>query len=223
MPLEPMLSRAEGPNFRVCHQQIDLRTQERLQFIDISELVADRVRRSGVVHGLVHVQTRHTTTAIVVNENEPLLIEDLKTLMERLAPRAAAYRHDDLAARRAPVPLDERPNGHAHARAVALGGSQTLNVVDGQIHLGRWQRIFLVELDGRRKRSVSITILGLAGDETTRRQSHAPAAAARLKRIFLRQTEDSENCITSSRRTLAFSFSETGLSLLNFSSFITSL
>ena len=79
-----------------------------------------------------------------------------------MAPRSAPYRHNDLQARRFQVPPDERPNGHSHARALLLGMSVGLNITDGEIHLGEFQRIFLVELDGVRKRSVSILVLGLA-------------------------------------------------------------
>jgi len=164
MSLDPVPDEVAGSPFRVCHEQGDLRTDEPLQFIDLSELVAERVRRSRIAHGVVNVQTRHTTTAIVVNENEPLLIEDLKELMDTWAPRDGRYRHDDLSARQPPFLLEERINGHAHGRAVMLGASETLNVVDGKLQLGRWQRILLVELDGCQKRSVSITIMGVVAE-----------------------------------------------------------
>jgi secondary thiamine-phosphate synthase enzyme len=156
------VSEPKSPEFRVCHDQVDLRTEKRIQFIDISELVAERVRRSGITHGVVSVQTLHTTTAIVVNENEPLLIDDLEELLELWAPCDLDYRHDDLGARQAPFMPEERVNGHAHARAVLLGGSETLNVVDGRVQLGHWQKIFLVELDGAQKRSTSIIVMGSA-------------------------------------------------------------
>jgi len=153
-----------NPEFRVCHDEVELRTERRTQFIDITDLVAERVRRSGITDGVVNVQTQHTTTAILVNENEPLLLQDLEELMEFWAPSDVDYRHDDLTARQAPFMLEERVNGHAHARAVLLGGSRSLNIVDGEMRLGRWQRIFLVELDGAQKRSTSITVLGVAGN-----------------------------------------------------------
>lgn len=153
-----------GSTFKACSDLVHLRTEERLQFIDLTELVRERVRRSGVVHGLVNVHTKHTTTALVVNENEPLLLSDFRDLVERWAPRSAPYRHNDLHARRCQVPLGERPNGDSHARALLLGMSVSLNITDGQIHLGEFQRVFLVELDGVRSRSVSILVLGMADE-----------------------------------------------------------
>jgi secondary thiamine-phosphate synthase enzyme len=157
----------EGGAFRVCRDLVHLRTQEPLQFVDLTALVAERVRRSGIIDGLVTVQSRHTTAAVVVNENEPLLLQDLEAMLERWAPAAGPYRHNDLAARDS-APVDEKPNGHAHARALVLGTSVCLNVADGQVDLGRWQSVFLVELDGPRQRTVSVQVLG-AADGSRRR------------------------------------------------------
>ena len=58
---------------------------------------------------------------------------------------------------------DERPNGHAHARAMALQASTTLAVIAGKVQLGTWQRIFLVDLDGPRSREVVVTTAGCLG------------------------------------------------------------
>ena len=149
----------EGAAVRVCRDLVHIRTEEPLQFIELTELVAERVRRSGVSEGMVTVQTRHTTTAIVVNENEPRLLDDFRDLLECWAPAGRLYRHNDLAAREAPP--DEKPNGHGHAQALLLGVSVCLNIAEGRIDLGPWQSVFLVELDGPRKRTVSVQILGV--------------------------------------------------------------
>ena len=154
----------EGAVLRVCRDLVHLRTERPLQFVDLTALVAERVLRSGVSEGTVTVQSRHTTAALVVNENEPLLLEDLEDVLERWAPQGARYRHNDLAARPAPPP-DEKPNGHAHARALLLGASVCLNVTAGEIDLGQWQSVFLVELDGPRRRTVSVQVLGVAKPE----------------------------------------------------------
>jgi secondary thiamine-phosphate synthase enzyme len=113
--------------------------------------------------GLVNVQSLHTTVAIVVNEHEPLLLTDFKNLLEQLAPAAGTYRHDDPSARTVNVTAEERRNGQAHCRALLLGPSACLNVIDGRLQLGRWQRVFLLELDGPRERQVSVVMLGEGG------------------------------------------------------------
>jgi secondary thiamine-phosphate synthase enzyme len=102
----------------------------------------------------------HTTTAIVVNEHEPLLLADFAALLGRVAPQDALYGHDDITARTVNLAPGERPNGHAHCRAVLLGSSALLNLAGGHLQLGRWQRVFLVEMDGPRSREVSVLVLG---------------------------------------------------------------
>jgi secondary thiamine-phosphate synthase enzyme len=160
MATKPFLREPQRSGLGVSSDVVELRTEHRVQFIDVTELVAERVRRSGIGHGLVCVQTRHTTTGVVVNENEPLLIEDAKRMLERLAPRDARYGHNQLHRRRHAAP-DESRNGDAHCRALLLGSSETLAVVNGALQLGRWQRIFLVELDGPRLRTTCIVVMGI--------------------------------------------------------------
>src|SRR5689334_16233286 len=105
-----------GIAWEVVSDTLTLRTQAVRQFIDLTDWVAERVRQSGIRHGLVSVVTRHTTTAIVVNENEPLLLEDMDHLLERLVPTDLRYGHDDMA-RRTGVEPEERANGAAHCRS----------------------------------------------------------------------------------------------------------
>lgn len=139
--------------------QVRLTTTQALDFVDITDRVHRFVGDAGLAIGLVSVQTLHTTTAILVNEHEPLLLDDLRAMLSRIAPLAAGYAHDDLA-RRSAVPWDEPRNGHAHCRAVLLPTSVCLNVVGGRVTLGRWQRIFFVDLDGPRSRELSLVASG---------------------------------------------------------------
>jgi secondary thiamine-phosphate synthase enzyme len=150
----------QGGMVRACRDLVSLRTERPFQVIDLTGLVAERVRRSGVVEGTVVVQSRHTTASVIVQENEPLLLEDLHDLLERWAPASAPYRHDDLAARTRTAP-DERKNGHAHARACLLGTSVALNIASGRLDVGEWQSVLLVELDGPRPRTLSVQVLGI--------------------------------------------------------------
>ena len=147
------------PVFTTFSDTVTLRTQARRQFIDVTELVAERVRRSGIREGLVLVQSHHTTAAVVVNEDEPLLLGDFERLLDRLCPPDVPYDHDDLA-RRLDAAEEERPNGASHCRCLLLGVAQTLHVSGGTLQVGRWQRLLLVELDGPRTRTVSIVVLG---------------------------------------------------------------
>ncbi|HEV2382426.1 MAG TPA: secondary thiamine-phosphate synthase enzyme YjbQ [Terriglobia bacterium] len=155
-----MISMETERSLRARHRRIQVETQRYLDFIDITDRVRKVVEESQVCDGLVNVQTRHTTTAILVGEHEPLLIEDLVKTLERLAPRHSDYRHDDFEVRTVNMCPDEEKNGHSHCKALFLRSSECLNIVGGRMDLGQWQRIFLIELDRPRSRTVSIVILG---------------------------------------------------------------
>ena len=145
---------------KIYHESIHIKTQEHLQFVDLTDIIAELIRKSEIAYGFVNIHTRHTTAAIIVNENEPLLLEDMKEILESMAPQSRHYQHDNFAIRTANLCPEERVNGHSHCRAMFLGASETLNILDGRIQLGQWQRIFLVELDGSRERAVSVMIVG---------------------------------------------------------------
>ena len=149
-----------APTSTCSHARIGLTTSKPTEFIDLTARIEALVADSGVDVGFVNIQTLHTTTAIVVNEGEPLLLGDFTTLLEQAAPRDRRYRHDDLIARTVNITAEERVNGHAHCRALLLPSSACLNISGGTLMLGTWQRVFLVELDGPRVRHVSILIAG---------------------------------------------------------------
>jgi secondary thiamine-phosphate synthase enzyme len=142
------------------HTRIRIDTENPTQFVDLTDRIEALVRHARLESGLVNIQTLHTTTAIVVNEHEPLLLGDIATLLERAAPEDGVYRHDNVSLRTVNCVLGERPNGHSHCRALLLGPTACLNIADGKLQLGRWQRVFLVELDGPRTREVSVLLVG---------------------------------------------------------------
>jgi secondary thiamine-phosphate synthase enzyme len=142
------------------HALIRLRSDHPTQFIDLTGRLQQIVERARIHCGIVNVQTLHTTTAVVVNELEPLLLDDFATLLDDAAPRHVPYRHDDVRQRTVNVTADERVNGHAHCRALLLGSSVSLNIVDGALRLGQWQRVLMAELDGPRTREISVVVMG---------------------------------------------------------------
>jgi len=130
------------------------------EFIDITDEVIGAVEAAGVREGAATVFSRHTTAAVKINEHEPLLLEDMARFLERIVPRAADYRHNDFTIRTANMTEDECPNGHAHCQHLLLSASETIPISDGALTLGRWQRVFLIELDRPRRREVVIQVHG---------------------------------------------------------------
>ncbi len=156
----PRLRRRSEDRDRPHVAHLTYRTEGAVQFLDITDDVTDVVRSSGARQGLVHVYATHTTAAIRINENEPLLLQDFKRFLERIAPAGDMYEHDDLSRRGPNLPPDEPMNGHGHCQHLLLATSETVPIVDGQLDLGRWQRIFLVELCRARERRVVVQVLG---------------------------------------------------------------
>ncbi len=145
----------------ICHHsRIRVATERAMEFIDLTDRIEALAAEAGIHAGLVSIQSLHTTTAIIINEHEPLLLTDFAALLTRTAPQDAPYRHDDIDVRTVNLAPGERPNGHAHCHALLLGSSASLHFADGRLQLGRWQRVFLVELDGPRIREVSILVFG---------------------------------------------------------------
>lgn len=155
------LSSTSRPTTAVNLRRMVVETHEPIQFVDITDEVADTVRASGVRNGIVTVVSRHTTAAIRIQEAEPLLLEDLLGFLRRLAPSNVHYQHNDFRIRTHHMHDDESPNGHSHCLQFLLGTSESLPVMDGELMLGEWQRFFLVELDGpRARREVLIQTVG---------------------------------------------------------------
>jgi isopentenyl-diphosphate delta-isomerase len=147
----------EGP-FRSEGVEFELQTGAGPSFHDITERVQASVAHLGLFEGMALVSSLHTTAAVVVNEDEPLLHADFGRFLDRLAPHLG-YEHDDLS-RRQSVPPDEPINGHSHCQQLLLGQSTVLPVARGRLRLGTWQRVFLVELDGSRHRRVRVQSIG---------------------------------------------------------------
>jgi secondary thiamine-phosphate synthase enzyme len=143
------------------HLVVSVETREPLEFVDITPALARVIEGLGLLNGVLTVCTRHTTTGLLINEHEPLLFSDLRAMFEQLVPAGGSFAHDDFGRRTVNVAPDERRNGWAHCRAALLRTSESVPVADGQLRLGRWQRVLLVEFDGGQKRDVAVALQGV--------------------------------------------------------------
>lgn len=152
---------ATGTEPVVLCESLETTTTTAPEFIDITDEVQNIIAASGAQFGQVTILSTHTTAAIVVNEHEPLLLEDMARVLEEMAPVDAKYEHNDFTKRTVNMEEGECMNGHAHCRHLFLGASETLPILHGAMPLGKWQRIFLVELDRARDRKVLVNIVGV--------------------------------------------------------------
>lgn len=127
----------------------EVETDASQKSVDITERVREIVGRSAVRDGLCLVMVLHSTAAVVVNEtDDPNIGSDIVSALSRAVPEHAGWLHDR---------IDD--NAHAHIKAAILGPSELLSIHDGDLLLGTWQRLMLMEFDGPRKRRVSVQLL----------------------------------------------------------------
>ena len=135
--------------FRVYREELAVRTTRRFELVDITRDVEGAVARSGVRDGVAVVFVPHATAAVVLNEHEPRLVEDILEAIVEIAPPDRPWRHNE---------IDD--NAHAHIAASIIGPSRVIPVAGGRLERGTWQNIMLVELDGPRTRRVIVTVQG---------------------------------------------------------------
>lgn len=117
------------------------------KFSNITGKVEDVLRKSKIKNGLCSLFSVGSTSAILINENDPMLLEDFRKSMEKIAPESGIYQH----------PM----NAFSHIRSMILGNSHSIPVEDGKMMLGTWQEIFIANFDtSDREREVIVTISG---------------------------------------------------------------
>lgn len=145
---------------KTANKIIKIQTKDLFDIIDLTDQITSFIKESKIANGLVNIQSLHTTTSVVVQENEPLLLEDVKKVLNKIAPKEGVYNHDDFSRRTVNLCDDECVNGHSHCKAIGLPTAVTLNLIEDKIQLGSWQRILFIELDRSRPRKVQIQIIG---------------------------------------------------------------
>lgn len=143
---------------QIKNEVIEVETDKGICIYNITPQILKILDATSVKNGQVLVFSRHTTTALAINENEERLLEDVKIHLEKLAPPDARYLHNDLHLR--DVPPDEPINAHSHLMAMMLSTSEVIPIVDGKLALGTWQSLLFFELDGPRKRTLFVQISG---------------------------------------------------------------
>lgn len=138
--------------------EIEVNTTPGIGIYNITPQLVKLLDSTSLSSGQVLLFSRHTTTALAINENEERLLEDIKVHLEKLAPATGRYLHNDLHLR--DVPPDEPINAHSHLMAMMLSTSEVIPVVEGKLALGTWQSVLFFELDGPRKRQIFIQISG---------------------------------------------------------------
>lgn len=128
-------------------KELSVKTNSRVQFIDISRQIADVVSEAAVRDGICVVFTPHTTAAITINENaDPSVKSDINRKLSEVYPKNDGYDHAE-------------GNSDSHIKSSLVGCSETIVIRDGKLALGTWQGIMFCEFDGSRNRRVIVKVI----------------------------------------------------------------
>lgn len=147
-------------DIKIHKQKIDLESKNQIEFFDITEKVQEVIEASNVREGSAVVFAPHTTMGIVINHNEPMLMQDFMRILYKLAPMDDRYSHDLFELRKASK-SDGRSNGHSHCKSFLIGVSQTIPIEKGKLLITDKQSVFAVEFDGARKRDIIVQVMGI--------------------------------------------------------------
>jgi secondary thiamine-phosphate synthase enzyme len=125
---------------------LHLNTRSRVELVEITELVRNVVKSSGVDEGICTVYVPHTTAGVTINEHaDPSVVSDIIMQLAKIVPATGAYSHSE-------------GNSDAHIKASLMGSSQSIIITNGDLALGTWQGIFFCEFDGPRNRKILVKI-----------------------------------------------------------------
>ena len=146
---------ATTSHFHIHSEMLPVVTHDRVELVNLTAQLSERVRASGIQNGLVLLNSLHTTLALFINEWQEALLDDIRSFLEQVVVRGNYWKHND------PHFSDcDRSNADAHLRAMLLGHSLVLQVQQGEIVRGTFQSVILAELDGPRERLLQLEILG---------------------------------------------------------------
>ena len=127
-------------------KKLILNSNRNFAIIDITAMINNEI---DIESGIVNVFSKHSTSAIVVNENENGLLKDLELMLSDLVSDKYSWQHDR---------IDN--NAKSHLKSFLLSSSETIPISNGKLDLGTWQSVFFIELDGpRNNRTVDLTFL----------------------------------------------------------------
>ena len=151
----PQRTATTGP-LSVHADSVVVQTARRIELVDLTDTVMERVRRSGIREGMASLWSLHTTCALFVNEAQRALHADILRVLEQVVDRDAEWLHND------PKHSDcDRMNADSHLRAMLLGHNVALQISGGEPVLGQWQRVLVGEMDGPRARTIRLQLMGL--------------------------------------------------------------
>lgn len=129
---------------------LTIKTEKRIDFVNITSEVEKAVKESGVKEGIVLVNPMHITASVFINDDESGLLKDFEEWLEKIAPMKKDYHHHQTG----------EDNGFSHLWRTLMGRESTIAITNGKLDFGTWEEIFYGEFDGQRNKRILIKIIG---------------------------------------------------------------
>lgn len=139
-------------------QILKLKTEEELEFINITNQIIEILKRSKIQNGVINIFSKHTTLSVKINEYEKLLLKDMNWFLKKLAPEERKYFHDNFQLRKCPP--GEPANAKGHLRSMLMETFQMIPIINYELQLGKYQQIIAVETSGPRNREIVVQVSG---------------------------------------------------------------
>ncbi|KZX15881.1 hypothetical protein MBCUT_12060 [Methanobrevibacter cuticularis] len=134
---------------KIFKELMAIKTTERFEIVDITDKINNIILNNHIKLGIANIFSKHSTAAIIINENDSGLLKDMKNILKNVVSDENSYFHDI---------IDN--NADSHLRAMFLGSSESIPIENQKLNLGTWQSVFFIDLDGPRNRVVGIMIIG---------------------------------------------------------------
>lgn len=136
---------------KIYTKYLTLKTEKRIEFVNITKEVGKAVSESRVKEGIVLINPMHITASVFINDNESGLLEDFRRWLEKIAPTDInLYKHN----------LTGEDNGFSHLWRTIMGRESVISITQGKLDFGPWESIFYGEFDGQREKRILIKVLG---------------------------------------------------------------
>ena len=135
---------------KIYNEQLTLQTVGKREFVNITPQVKAAMEKSGFRDGIILVSVLHSNAAIIVNDDEPGLLEDLRSWLDQLAPERDDYKHRGRF----------ESNAGIHMQSLLLHHQAIVSFAEGRLDLGPWQFVLFAELDGMRPKKITIKVMG---------------------------------------------------------------
>lgn len=131
-------------------KKFSIKTEKRIDFVRITDIVREIVRESGINEGMALVNPMHITASVFINDNESGLLGDFREWLEQTAPMDKNYRHHQTG----------EDNGYAHIWRTIMGRESVVAITEGDLDFGTWEEIFYGEFDGQRDKKIMVKVIG---------------------------------------------------------------